>query len=1190
MSPQATIGGFRLLEVLGRGGMGVVYRAVPEDGGPAVALKTVLAPEGYQFDAIRREIRSLSRLSHPNVVRVHAQGVEDGAPWYAMEMVSGVTLREFMSGTESVGATEATVPLAALPRAAATSSEPAPVDPERRSRNLEVLRALCHPLAYMHGEGLIHRDLKPENIIVRPEGPVIVDFGIAIAQSPSSGRESLEFGFGASGTVSYMAPEQARGGLIDARADLYALGCILYEILTGHVPFSGESPASIILKHCTAVPDRPSSTIPDIDPALDHLVMALLAKDPRDRPSHALEVAAALPGGGATDGRLPPPRPYLYRPRLAVGDGLPEKLHDMRSRAASGRGFAVVVVGEEGAGKTRIGLEMGTDAAERGFRVLSGRCVGGGAPLHPLRELLQELADRCRGPEPQSPLWESAGFLAPYDPDLSHLVERSPDRPLPLESGRVLLWRHLWRVLAELESSTPILLLIDDVQWADELTAGFLRFLSRTGSLAGRRILVVLTSRPEAAETWAKVWDGPDDQRIELGVLRPSEVDGMVGDMLAAGSSPEPLRRTLERTNGNPLFLTELLRWLVERGCLERAAEGGWRMGALEEATLPRSISELLLRRSDDLSGGGTALLRAVSILGLEAESAQLARVAGLDEPDMMDALSELLSRGLVEHRVTDDGRTLVFTSHDALQREVAVRIPPPEVAAWHRRAAEMLASLGEARRASTLARQGRHWRLAGEGDRAAEVFLRGAERAVRLHALQDAEHMYRQYLELIETPSENGVRARIALGVAVLRFQGKLSDARRQLELAAEEAGVAEVPELLPECLSGVARLEMQLGNPSRARERYEEAAKLAAGAGDARLEAQILGDLANLLRQTGDLAQAHRLLRASIDRCAELGDRVSAARGESNLALVLKLQGRLDEALDLLGTVRRQFADLGMRSDEGMALTHLVSVSLHAGRYADAVRQAEEALTIHKETGLTIYEATTLHNVAIVFTEQGRLAEARSAYERALRLEREAGNRAGEGATLGDLGNVLTLEGRRDEAEEHYRRALAIHREVGDPRSAAIVLGALAELKRDDAELDAAEGLVGEALELAREVGAIRLSGYLLATRGSIERSRGDLEAAGRSGREAVTVLESVGDRIERAKALCLLGHTELAAGRPAREMERVAADLAAELEVDEASQLGRALARLRQAIEVFEAGGALDRGMVPVDDQGM
>jgi hypothetical protein len=284
----ALIGPCRTVDWLGHGGMGVVYRRRHQVSGKLVAVKTVRMPNAVLLQSLRREIHALARLRHPGIARIVDAGVQDGVPWYAMALVRGVSLARY---TRTHG-------------------------PELQ-RILTIVRRLCTTLVYLHGKGVVHRDLKPDNVIVRRgDWPVLVDFGLSLRFAGTLGRETLEIDAGTKGTPAYMAPEQLRGEFVDARAGLYAPGCLLYGLLTGRPPF--ESVAEVL--DPALVPAPPSHSAEGLAPALDALVLRLLCKDPRQRPGHASAVAAELAALGAEDGSAsgaPRPRPYLYRPGLA---------------------------------------------------------------------------------------------------------------------------------------------------------------------------------------------------------------------------------------------------------------------------------------------------------------------------------------------------------------------------------------------------------------------------------------------------------------------------------------------------------------------------------------------------------------------------------------------------------------------------------------------------------------------------------------------------------------------------------------------------------------------------------------------------------------------------------------------------------------------------------------------------------
>jgi eukaryotic-like serine/threonine-protein kinase len=256
---------FELIEQIGEGGMGVVYRARYVVNNREVAVKMLPADvtDATVLARFERELEVLKSLRHPNIVRCFGGQCEDRVRFYAMELVTGGTLESEL---------------------------------QRRGRiSWEMVigygEQICNALAAAHVQGVVHRDIKPSNFLVTPEGQLkLSDFGLATMQAS---RKITQAGKTA-GTFLYMAPEQIRGQEVTPRTDLYALGCMFYELLTGKPPFVGETPAATLHMHLKDPAPRVGTTVLDCPAALDELVGRLMEKDPSKRPASAEEVARAL--------------------------------------------------------------------------------------------------------------------------------------------------------------------------------------------------------------------------------------------------------------------------------------------------------------------------------------------------------------------------------------------------------------------------------------------------------------------------------------------------------------------------------------------------------------------------------------------------------------------------------------------------------------------------------------------------------------------------------------------------------------------------------------------------------------------------------------------------------------------------------------------------------------------------------
>jgi eukaryotic-like serine/threonine-protein kinase len=823
----ASIGPYRILGVLGRGGMGVVYRGEHVETGEPAAVKTVRAHVEAALSSIRREVHALGRLRHPGIVRIVDEGVSAGLPWYAMQLLEGSTLRDWIGDAWRYSGLEGASPTVELSRTQPALGPPpggAPwatleaAETERVRRRaapslavlLSLARRLCSPLTFLHGSGLVHRDLKPENIFVREDGrPVLVDLGIATRFGGTRGREELEADDRVMGSVAYMAPEQIRGELVDARADLYALGCILYECVTGRPPFTGSQGTSILYQHLLDAPVPPAKRAHGVPEALDRLVLQLLEKRPQDRLGYADDVAAALAALGA-EGPLEselPARAYLYRPEFTGRAEAMATLDAALGRLErSSRGGLVLVRGESGVGKTRLSMEMARAATQLDLTVITGQCAAGetgaAAPLHPLRPLLLTVADRCAETsflEGQRILGPRGKVLAAYEPALLDVLDRgglTEPPPVPPEVARARVIDSLKTTLFELAKLERVVIVLDDLQWADELSLSFLAALAASG-LGERAILLVCTYRME--ETRPEIdalAQSKDAVSLTLERLDAASVGGMVSGMLALRQPPATLLDFLmSRSSGNPFFVAEYLHAAIAEGMLARDAAGRWQFNergvtadALAALPLPETLAELLDRRLGRLDADQRAMVAWAAVLGRELDGDLL---ASADDTGAMEAIEALRVWQILEE--TPGGR-LRFV-HDKIRELVYGRLDPAERRALHRRAGEAIevrAAL-DPDAAATIAH---HFAQADVPDKASRYFARAADRARAKYANREAIASYRSAIAAGRAARAAGTPAATLDALTalherlgeVLALVGQRRDARDALCEALEE------------------------------------------------------------------------------------------------------------------------------------------------------------------------------------------------------------------------------------------------------------------------------------------------------------------------------------------------------------------------------------------------------------------
>ena len=279
MDGQLISGRYQLDTVLGRGGMATVWRGVDERLGRRVAVKLLdrATADSAMLQRFDREARTAGGLTHPNIVGVYDVGSDNGVPYLVMELIDGTSVAAVLAGG------------------------PLPID-----QAVDIARQICDALAVAHAQGVVHRDIKPANILLTTTGAVkVCDFGIA--RLTHQQQTDLTAPHTAIGTSAYMAPEQASGAAVDARTDLYALGCVMYAMLTGHPPFLGDNPLTVLWQHQHQPAPAVASLRADTPADLDTLIARLLAKNPSDRPATATEVRDRLTARAERETAAVPP-------------------------------------------------------------------------------------------------------------------------------------------------------------------------------------------------------------------------------------------------------------------------------------------------------------------------------------------------------------------------------------------------------------------------------------------------------------------------------------------------------------------------------------------------------------------------------------------------------------------------------------------------------------------------------------------------------------------------------------------------------------------------------------------------------------------------------------------------------------------------------------------------------------------
>lgn len=1044
---------YRLQEQLGEGGAGIVFKAEDEELKRAVAIKILIGGEhmaGEKLERFRSEARSVARLNHPNIITLYDYAEEQGRPYLVIEYIPGQDLWE-------------------LDNSYAPELMPF-------AKSVPIIDDILAALEYSHAHHVIHRDLKPENVMITPENQVkVMDFGLARIEGQS---RLTQHGLVA-GTAAYLAPELATGDAGDQRADLYAVGVMLYELATGRRPFSGEDPLTVISQHIHAPvvpPQHYNSKIPD---DLQNIILKLLIKRPEERYASATEVRRDLapillrlkaditgepvglpPTQPPDTGPLTSPQAVLERIDRGKMFGREKELAELKRRwdlvrlGEPGIEPLLLISGEAGIGKTRLLRELEVYTKLRDGYLLPGaaREQDVGTPYAVVSAILrnyvrQQPAEVLRKQMPGS----IAGEVVKLAPSLiEKLGIIQPNPPLEPSAERARLLDQITNFLLNMAYERPTLLLLDDLHFADPGSLAILEMV--LGQSQGTSLLVAGAYRDVALS-----YSNPTNRliisleadglayRLQLRRLPQEVVLQMLESLLGDAVSKRFMSSVYHATEGNPLFIEETIKSLAVDGQI-RLNQGRWEQRNTTLIHVPGSIKAVLGKRLDFVKKQTLELLQLAAVIGRSFPLNLLVEASPYSDDVIQWAIEEALAAQLIEVVKIEDMPTQKSTAdiviyyqfqHALIRETLYEELRPLRRRQLHRRVAAALEKLAGDQPVRNPAIVANHFINGAQDERAVSYLRQAGERAYKFYANDDAVEYLSQAVEILEdiAPELLGEERAVNLReqFELLSWQrnvcNMMGDRPREFTLLQSLLELAETmadKDRWVEVMSRLSTYYWHVGRLDEAEETARKALRVAHNNQNERGEQYALERIARVLWTRRD-SEAMDYATRSLELAQKLNDRPRQGRLTTLIGNIytdtLRDPNRaaifFKQAIEICHETNNPY-------EEAWTLWGMAGMAMLEDNYQQALQYLDQARHIAQDIGATLQVGWDIYHSGDAWFNLGDYQQALQNYRQAKEIFEKSHHSRGEVRAAISLGVVLTGLGELEEAATSLKEAM--------------------------------------------------------------------------------------------------------------------------------------------------------------------
>lgn len=998
---------YKVEEKLGVGGMGVVYKGFDTILHRDVAIKVMhnhLLDDPKHADRFLNEARAAARLTHPNIVTIYEISESESGRYIAMEYVHGTPLMAMLK-EENIPDTKKIV---------------------------KIVSQILDGVHVAHEMGILHRDIKPDNILVTSDEVVkILDFGIA----KITAKPGLTVAGDVLGTVEYMAQEQMLGEELDARCDIYSVGVVLYQLLTHRLPFTGDNPVAMLYKQLNENPVPPSHYNSEVNPKLDQVVLsAICSKEKRWKtakefsdalldsitvkqaenhaeadPLYDTEVEAVTESTHIDD--------YDKLNSVFVGRKKElTKLISLYNKASKAHGQTAIIMGEAGIGKSTLAEQLRRYVKQNKGWVLYGASLyqEGMDAYMPYIDALREFFSSESYELPDKERQEIKTLVREKIPLLMEFAERfttSFGNQNTLEtttdvSKRINLIEGIYLFVSLISTIRPVVLVIDDMQWADESSLRLFHYIAR--HMNNDRILMVGISRTDRfdlqkdgkpgklIDTLARMRREELFQEILLSRLNLKNCEELIDKALGRTVfSEEFYERLFRETNGNPFFALETLKLLRDNGSIY-LENGEWRLAQNGfNLDVPDRVEDVFMRQISGLGDEEHEVLQVASVIGYKFDISILAALVEMRKIKLLK-MFQRIEKELTIITSTENGYQF---EHPMLRELLYNEIPTALRKEYHLMTAEEFERIYDGDFGALVGEVAQHYRLAENYSRAIPLLYKAGSRAFKISAYREASLLLEDLMKTVE-------QSKAALPEAIPQTDVFLKMGICYEEIGQWEAGVQSYEKLLEiseienyhqgkvDALRRMGRIFDKQGRWNEALACYEECLAIAEENSIENVKSRVYNNIGIIYMQKGEFDEASKYFEKTIDS--------------------------VDNAMGLY--------------DKAHALTNIGAIANMRSDYDAAQESYLSALEIYKKKGDQVFEARVYHNIAMTYSDQKNWTKSIETFEKCLQLLDDAQDKHLLATTYVNMGKAYARQNDPTNAKKYNDKAYKIFKNIDD------------------------------------------------------------------------------------------------------------------------------------------------------------